>query len=332
MKISDVKKNFSSILTTVDSKTTHRIKKKLSQLNRKIKLPPFSLRFAPPAPSIEHEKNSLQNCQTCRKQLWPPISGEYFVPSTSSESVVAVSVLATKELAERLTILRPKGLCIVGKTETENTGVVKVIKNIITNPNIRFLILAGKDSKGHCSGRTLLYLWQNGIDEKMAVIGSPGSRPILRNVTREEVEAFREHVRVVDMIGCEDVIEIVQRINKISQNLRTLPTAKESSSEKACTLFSMVPLIKAAENSKTEMDSAGYFLVIPQPEKGTIMVEHYSYDNKLLRQIEGKDAEGIYRIIIEKQWVTQLSHAAYMGKELAIAELSNKLGFRYTQT
>lgn len=332
MKISDVKKTFNSVLTTANSETTHWIRKKLSHVNRKIKLPSFSLRHSPPSLSLEHETSSATDCQTCRKQLWPLISGEYFVPSNSPESVVAVSVLASKELAERLAILRPKGLCIVGKTETENTGVVKVIKNIITNPNIRFLILAGKDSKGHCSGKTLVCLWQNGVNEKMAVIGSPGSRPILRNVTREEVEDFRKQIKIVDLIGCEDVVEIVQRINKISQNSAPLSTSKEASNEKAYSMFSIVPLIKATENSKTEMDKAGYFLVIPQPEKGTIMVEHYSYDNKLLRQIEGEDAESIYRIIIENQWVTQLSHAAYIGKELATAELSNKLGFKYTQT
>jgi tetrahydromethanopterin S-methyltransferase subunit A len=79
------------------------------------------------------------------------------------------------------------------------------------------------------------------------------------------------------------------------------------------------------------MDKAGYFVIIPQPEKRVIIVEHYSYDNKLLRIIEGKDARSIYHTIIENGWVTELSHAAYLGKELAKAELSLKLGFKYVQ-
>ncbi len=58
---------------------------------------------------------------------------------------------------------------------------------------------------------------------------------------------------------------------------------------------------------------------------------YYSYDNTLLRVIEGKDARSIYWTIIENKLVTLLSHAAYHGKELEKAELSYKLGIKYVQ-
>ena len=79
------------------------------------------------------------------------------------------------------------------------------------------------------------------------------------------------------------------------------------------------------------MDKAGYFVIIPQPERNIITVEHYSYDNRFLRVIEGKNARNIYWTIAENGWVTQFSHAAYLGKELAKAELSIELGFKYVQ-
>lgn len=79
------------------------------------------------------------------------------------------------------------------------------------------------------------------------------------------------------------------------------------------------------------MDRAGYFVIIPQQEKGIIVVEHYSYDNRLLRVIEGKDARSIYSTVIENGWIMQLSHAAYLGAELAKAEISIKLGLEYIQ-
>jgi len=66
------------------------------------------------------------------------------------------------------------------------------------------------------------------------------------------------------------------------------------------------------------------------PEKEIIAV-HYAYDNTLRRIIEGKDARSIYRTVIENGWVTQLNHAAYLGKELTRAELSLRMGFRYVQ-
>ena len=79
------------------------------------------------------------------------------------------------------------------------------------------------------------------------------------------------------------------------------------------------------------MDKAGYFVVLLQADKGTILVEHYGYDDKLLQAIEGKDARSLYWTIIENNWVTQLSHSAYLGKELTKAELSLKYGFKYIQ-
>ncbi|MCL4511175.1 MAG: DUF4346 domain-containing protein [Bacteroidetes bacterium] len=91
------------------------------------------------------------------------------------------------------------------------------------------------------------------------------------------------------------------------------------------------PVVQAKEPSRIQMDKAGYFVILPLPEKVIISVEHYSYDDRLMRTIEGKDARSLYWMIIENDWVTQLSHAAYLGRELAKAELSIKRGFKYIQ-
>ena len=39
----------------------------------------------------------------------------------------------------------------------------------------------------------------------------------------------------------------------------------------------------------------------------------------------------IYKTIIENGWISQLSHSAYLGRELAKAELSIKYKFKYVQ-
>jgi len=259
-----------------------------------------------------------------KPHTWPAVAGEYFAFCDGRGCPVAVSTLASLELAERLAKLRPKELCIVGKTETENIGIEKIIKNIITNPTIHFLLLAGKDPEGHHSGRTLLALKENGVDENMRVIGSPGKRPILKNVSRQEVDTFRKQIEVIDMLGCEDELLILEKIRELSQK-------RSSREEFKSILISQAPVIRAKESRKIQMDKAGYFVIIPQTTRGLITVEHYSYENKLLRVIEGKDAKSIYSLIIEQGWITQLSHAAYLGRELARAELSFKLGFKYIQ-
>ncbi|MCS6804848.1 MAG: DUF4346 domain-containing protein [Acidobacteriota bacterium] len=277
------------------------------------------------------EAQSLSCAFNVREQIWPPVPGEYFAFCDGPSCSVAVSTLASVELAEALARLRPRELCIVGKTETENIGIDKVIKNTITNPTIRFLLLVGKEPQGHRTGSTFLALWKNGVDESMRVIGSPGKRPILKNVTRDEVEAFREQVRVVDLIGCEDVKLIIEKLKELSKGLSSSCGRGKYIEEAKPIRISAAPLIQAEEPTHVEMDEAGYFVILPQPERKVILVEHYSYDNRLLRIIEGDTARSLYWTIIKNGWVTQLSHAAYLGKELERAELSMKHGFKYVQ-
>jgi len=52
---------------------------------------------------------------------------------------------------------------------------------------------------------------------------------------------------------------------------------------------------------------------------------------RLLHVVEGKDARTIYWTLINNGWVTQLDHAAYLGKELAQAEFSIKYGVDFKQ-
>ncbi|HEX7973156.1 MAG TPA: hypothetical protein VF498_02010, partial [Anaerolineales bacterium] len=74
------------------------------------------------------------------------------------------------------------------------------------------------------------------------------------------------------------------------------------------------------------LDKAGYFVILPVADREVINVEHYSYDNTLLHVIEGPNARALYLAIVDRGWMTELSHAAYLGKELAKAELALKLG------
>jgi tetrahydromethanopterin S-methyltransferase subunit A len=91
------------------------------------------------------------------------------------------------------------------------------------------------------------------------------------------------------------------------------------------------PFFQAEEPEKLILDKAGYFVIVPQPDKMTILVKHYSYDKELLRVVEGHDAQSIYRMLIKYGWVSTLNHAAYLGQELARAEIAIKTGFVYVQ-
>lgn len=289
----------------------------------------------------EQANSQLECAFEIKEDKWPYVAGEYYAFCGGDYCPVAVSTLGDIDLAERLTKNHPNELCIVGKTETENIGIDKVIKNVITNPTIKYLLLVGQEPKGHKSGETFFELSKNGVDDKMRVIGSTAKKPILRNVSIEEIESFRNQIEIVNMIGCSDDNLIIDEIKKLalkknSDTLKTSCGCLNCNDEKSIAFFeeaskNKVELIQAKEPSNIIMDKAGYFVILPIPEKNLINVEHYSYDNTLLRVIEGKDARSIYWTIIENKWVTFLSHAAYLGKELAKAELSLKNGFKYVQ-
>lgn len=162
--------------------------------------------------------STLSSCEIkISGNSWPPVEGEYTVLDKAAP--VAVTTLASVKLEEKLARLKPAGLCIIGKTETENIGIDKIVKNVISNSAIIFLILTGNDTEGHQSGKTLLALYENGVDKDMRVIGSKGRRPILKNVTASDVNAFRKQVQVRDMIGCEDTRAITKKIKELSKRL-----------------------------------------------------------------------------------------------------------------
>jgi tetrahydromethanopterin S-methyltransferase subunit A len=262
------------------------------------------------------------------KRAWPFVPGKYFVLDPAAP--VAVTTLGSVALSQQLAEAAPKGLCIVGKVETENIGIEKIVKNTLSNPAIRFLICAGNEPPKHLSGATLLALFKNGIDPAKRIPGSPGMRPILPNTTSEEVEAFRRQVNPVDMIGCTDITLIAAKVAELAACVPEIAVvgfhprpgleAQES-----------VPRVIATAPSpdRIKLDKGGYFVI--SIDDGAILVEHYDYRERLQHVIEGNDARTIYWTLINNGWVTKLDHAAYLGKELARAELSIKRSFDFVQ-
>jgi tetrahydromethanopterin S-methyltransferase subunit A len=269
-----------------------------------------------------------------------PAIGEYQVISLKPQSSVALVTLASPELAERMSQLKPEGLSIAGKAETENIGIEKIIQNTLAIPALRTLILCGIDSEGHFAGQTLEAVVRNGVDENGRVIGSKGRKPVLANVSRDEVEAFRSQVQTVNLIGCLDEGVILNEIAARKDQRGAIPM-----NTAAGTFKDILPMVTKPQPAKVpqpltatfkdpnqvKLDKEGYFVIVPKAETGHILVEHYSNQNELLHIIQGENARDLYWTILEGGWVSELSHAAYLGKELMAAELSLKFGFKYFQ-
>ncbi len=122
-----------------------------------------------------------------------PWSGEFRIGNP--DSCVAVATLSCRiDLPE-------ERVAIWGEIRTENIGVEKVVANVISNPNIRRLIIWGVDVKGHRSGDALKALNENGIDAANRVLGSSGALPYIENIDSDAVARYAEQIQIVDMIG-----------------------------------------------------------------------------------------------------------------------------------
>lgn len=253
---------------------------------------------------------------------WPIEPGEYFVGNQAAP--VAVSTLGSDGLAERIAhTLGKDGYALVGKTHTENIGIEKIIKNTISNRHIRFLILCGKDTKGHRAGQTLLSLIKGGINQEKRIIGSKGQRPLLKILSFVEVQHFREQVEIVDLMNVEEPNRIEAEVEAC---LKRSPGKFEKSLD-----IRRAPVIEAQPPARLVLDPSGFFIIYPKKDEGRIYLEHYKEDGTLNEIIQGADPMSIASTAIERGLVSRLDHAAYLGRELEKVYLSMRYGFPYAQ-
>ena len=93
------------------------------------------------------------------------------------------------------------------------------------------------------------------------------------------------------------------------------------------------PVIAATESLELEvLDEKGLFKIAVDHNRGTIVAVHIpSQQDKPNVIIKGKTAENIFSKIEEMKLITRLDHAAYLGRELAKAEIALKTGKEYIQ-
>jgi tetrahydromethanopterin S-methyltransferase subunit A len=279
------------------------------------------------------EKEGACSSQSCLsdtpkpKNKWPIERGNYFIGNEKSS--VAINTLSNTDLPKEIVKTLKDKIAIVGYCETENIGVEKIVKNIISNPNIRTLIVCGNESGkdmmgGHFSGQAIISLHTNGINEKNRIIGAKGKRPVVKNLNKEQVEHFQSQVEIIELIGNNSIEDIKQNVEI------ALSKEKQIFSEQVINGISNNEII-AKNPEKLRLDKKGYFVIIPDKSEHKIFVEYYANTGELLQTIVGDDASSIYYTIIEKDFISKLDHCAYLGKELTKAEYFIKYDIPYRQ-
>lgn len=78
-------------------------------------------------------------------------------------------------------------------------------------------------------------------------------------------------------------------------------------------------------------DPAGYFVIFVDRARKRLSLEHYENSGALTTIIEAKSVAEIYMTAIDHTLISQLDHAAYLGRELARAEEALRSGGPYVQ-
>lgn len=255
-------------------------------------------------------------------RTWPPQPGDYRI--FNARKSIALALLQSVDLDDPSLAKPFSKIAIAGSITTENLGVEHLVKNVIANPYLRYLVLVGNDIDGHMPGDALLNLSDKGVDRSKRIIGARGARPALKNLTKSEVAHFRKQISVINLIGKAGLSELGSQLELIDN--------QAAQPYEAGLKVDLVEIKRAEAAKRLKLDPSGYFVIVAMKGKEyPLLVEHYSNDGNLLNIIEGKDAASICATLIDKKLVSQLDHAAYLGREFVKAEMSLLSDLRYIQ-
>jgi tetrahydromethanopterin S-methyltransferase subunit A len=258
------------------------------------------------------------------RQGWPPLPGAYKV--VRYQAPVAVCTLTSEDFVAAVAREAGPEMAMAGMLHTENLGIERLVQNVLANPHLRFVIVCGLDSKqavGHYPGQSLAALAQHGIDDRRRIIGARGRRPILKNLSPEDVSHFREVVEVIDLIGETNAQKVVSEAKGCA--------ARNPGPAELYAFSHIVTPISGYLPPRLVSDPAGYFVIYVDRDREMLSLEHYLNDGVLDTVIEGGSAAELYTPAIDRGLISRLDHAAYLGRELARAEESLHSGKPFVQ-
>ncbi len=136
---------------------------------------------------------------------WPVVKGEYDVGDAKSDVAVATCGSHFNQFPIKA------GAALAGPFKTENLGIEKIVANIISNPNIRFVVVCGSEVKGHIAGDALMCLHKFGLKEGR-IVNAKGAIPFIENLDDKAVKRFQDQITMIDMVDVEDEAKITAAI------------------------------------------------------------------------------------------------------------------------
>ena len=136
-----------------------------------------------------------------------PIKHEYYLGSGKAVAICTLSSIDLLEMISRSYLMNK--VLIAGRLLSENKGIDAMIAFTIKHPELKRLIVCGKEVKGHRAGQALLALSSNGMDLSGRIIGAAGPNPIV-TLCAQDADTFRRQVQIIDLIGTVDIGRIAR--------------------------------------------------------------------------------------------------------------------------
>jgi tetrahydromethanopterin S-methyltransferase subunit A len=242
---------------------------------------------------------------------------------------VAVCALTSEKLVSPL--VGVQGVAIAGIVYTANLGITRIIVNITSNPAIRFLLICGKDSALFRPGQSLVALSEHGVDGQRRIVQAAGYDPVLPSIDPEQVAQFRKQVEVLDWTGEEDVELLQERIKSLTVRNLGMFVTDQTKAAPSKSQEEFVSIRPGGQREPLIYDPKGYFVITIEPEPKEILLRHYLPDHTPAQEMRGRGATSMLLGLLRDGLVTQLSHAGYLGEELAKAQTALQFGLRYDQ-
>lgn len=155
---------------------------------------------------------------------WPLYKDKMLIIGNQKSQVAVCSLWTKRELvAQKLNLEK---ISVVGNLYSAKKGISFLVRNILANPNIRYLIVCGLDRSE--SGQALIDLAQNGFEKIENKEGENCYWQIISNVEnridieikKEALEIFRSRVKIMDLRTEKDYTKIQKIIDSLDQNLQ----------------------------------------------------------------------------------------------------------------
>jgi tetrahydromethanopterin S-methyltransferase subunit A len=117
-----------------------------------------------------------------------------------------------KELISRKDLMQK--IFLAGRLLSENRGIDNILNFVHESPQMKYLILCGRDAKGHLPGQALISLYKYGTRDDGYIVGARGNSPKLKS-TKAVISYFRSNIKVIDLIGNRDILQLELQLDKL---------------------------------------------------------------------------------------------------------------------